>query len=73
MTGILKIVLVVFLVVFILRLVKLIAKYRSSSRQTLSDLENQQQGETEQFGDVEDADYKEIPPEKKNESEDNEV
>ena len=73
MTGILKIVLVVFLVVFILRLVKLIANYRSSSRQTLSDLENQQQGETEQFGDVEDADYKEIPPENKKESEDNEV
>jgi Sec-independent protein translocase protein TatA len=73
MTGILKILLVVFLVFFISRLVKLIAKYRSSSRQTLSDLENQQQGETEQFGDVEDADYKEIPPENKKESEDNEV
>ena len=73
MIGFLKIALIVMLFVFLFKLVKLIARYRSSSKQTLSDLENQQQGETEQFDDVEDADYKEIPPEKKKESEDNEV
>ena len=73
MIGFLKVALILILFLFIIKFVRLISKYRSSSRQTIDDLKNQQQGETEQFGDVEDADYKEIPPENKKESEDNEV
>ena len=69
--GILKIVLFLILVFFIVRLVKLIARYRSSTKQSIDDLTNQQRKETQHFKDAEDADYTEIPPENMNESEDN--
>ncbi|MGB5847206.1 MAG: hypothetical protein WBH40_01895 [Ignavibacteriaceae bacterium] len=71
MIGFLKIVLFFILFLFIIKLLRSISKYRSSSRQTIDDLENQQRKEAKQFGDVEDAEYREIPPEKKNESENN--
>ena len=71
MIGFLKVVFILILFLFIVKLVKLISKYRSSSKQTIDDLANQQGKEAKQFGDVEDAEYREIPPEKKNESENN--
>jgi len=69
--GILKIVLLLILVFFIIRLVKLIARYRSSTKQSIDDLTNQQRKKTQHFKDAEDADYREIPPENMNESKDN--
>jgi uncharacterized membrane protein len=71
MIGFLKIALILILFLFIIKLVRLISKYRSSSRQTIDDLANQQRKEAKHFGDVEDAEYKEIPHENKNESENN--
>ena len=69
MIGFLKVVFILILFLFFIKLVKSISKYRSSSKQTIDDLANQQGKEAKQFGDVEDAEYREIPPENKNESE----
>ena len=71
MIGFLKVVFILILVLFFIKLVKSISKYRSSSKQTIDDLANQQGKEVKHFGDVEDAEFREIPPEKKNESENN--
>ena len=71
MIGFLKVVFILILFLFFIKLVKSISKYRSSSKQTIDDLANQQGKEAKHFGDVEDAEYREIPPEKKNESENN--
>ena len=73
MIGFLKIVFIFILFLFIIKLIKLISRYMSSSKQTIDDLANQQGKEAKQFGDVEDAEYREIPFEDKKESEDNEV
>jgi len=71
MIGFLKIVFFLILFVFIIKLIRLISRYRSSKRQTIDDLENLQKKEAKQFGDVEDAEYREISPENKNENENN--
>ena len=71
MIGFLKIVFIVILIFFLIRLVRLISRYRSSTRQTIDDLKNMQTKDAKQFGDVEDAEYREIPTENKNESENN--
>ena len=69
MIGFLKVALILILFLFLIKFVRLISKYRSSSRQTIDDLKNQQQGEAKQFEDVEDADFREIDSENKYESE----
>ena len=71
MIRFLIIALIIFLFFFIIRLVKLISGYRSSTKQTIDDLKNMQTKESKHFGDVEDAEYREIPADKKNESENN--
>ena len=60
MTGLIKILLFFILFMVIIRLVKLISRFRSSNKQTIDDLKNQQREESIQFDDVEEADYKEI-------------
>jgi len=69
MIGFLKVALILILFLFLIKFVRLISKYRSSSRQTIDDLKNQQQGEAKHFEDVEDADFREIDSENKYESE----
>ena len=71
MTGLIKILLFFILFMVIIRLVKLISRFRSSNKQTIDDLKNQQREESIQFDDVEEADYKEIDFDNEKESEDN--
>ncbi len=67
----LKIILFFILFLIIIRFVRLISRYWSSSKQTIDDLKNRQREESKHFDDVEEADFREIPAENKNESEDN--
>ena len=71
MTGFIKIVLLFILVMIIIRLVRLVSRFRSSNKQTIDDLKNQQREESIQFDDVEEADFKEINFDNEKESEDN--
>jgi len=71
MTGFIKILLFFILFMVIIRLVKLISRFRSSNKQTIDDLKNQQREESIQFDDVEEADFKEIDFDNEKESEDN--
>lgn len=71
MTGFIKILLFFILFMVIIRLVKLISRFRSSTKQTIDDLKNQQREESIQFDDVEEADFKEIDFDNEKESEDN--
>ena len=71
MTGFIKILLFFILFMVIIRLVKLISRFRSSNKQTIDDLKNQQGEESIQFDDVEEADFKEIDFDNEKESEDN--
>ena len=71
MTGFIKIILLFILVMIIIRLVRLVSRYRSSNKQTIDDLKNQQREESIQFDDVEEADFKEINFDNEKESEDN--
>jgi hypothetical protein len=51
-------------------LVRLIAKFKSSSsKPTIDDLEREQNKKSNRFKDVEDANFKEIPPDNSEESE----
>ena len=71
MMGILKIILFFILFLIIIRMVRLISRYWSSSKQTIDDLKNRQREEAKHFEDVEDAEFREIDSENKKESEDN--
>ena len=71
MTGFIKILLFFILFMVIIKLVRLISRFRSSNKQTIDDLKNQQREESIQFDDVEEADYKEIDFDNEKESEDN--
>ena len=71
MTGFIKIILFFILFMIIIKFVRLISRYRSSKKQTIDDLKNQQREESIQFDDVEEADFKEIDFDNEKESEDN--
>ncbi len=71
MTGFIKIILLFILVMIIIRLVRLVSRFRSSNKQTIDDLKNQQREESIQFDEVEEADFKEINFDNEKESEDN--
>ena len=71
MTGFIKIILFFILFMIIIKFVRLISRYRSSKKQTIDDLKNQQREESIQFDDVEEADFKEINFDNEKESEDN--
>ncbi len=71
MTGFIKIILFFIFFMIIIRLVRLISRYRSSNKQTIDDLKNKQREESIQFDDVEEADFKEIDFDNEKESEDN--
>ena len=63
MVKILQIVFVLVIVMFIVRLVKLIVKYSSSSRPSVDDLKERAEKLRRQMNDVEEAEFREIPPE----------
>ncbi len=71
MTGFIKIILFFIFFMIIIKLVRLISRYRSSSKQTIDDLKNKQREESIHFEDVEEADFKEIDFDNEKESEDN--
>ena len=56
----LRFILFFILFLFIVRLVKLIMRYWSSSKTTIDDLKNGQEQVNEKYKDVEEADFKEI-------------
>ena len=71
MTGFIKIILFFILFMIIIKFVRLISRYRSSSKQTIDDLKNQKREESIHFDDVEEADFTEIDFDNEKESEDN--
>ena len=71
MTGFIKIILFFILFMIIIKFVRLISRYRSSTKQTIDDLKNKQREESIHFEDVEEADFKEIDFDNEKESEDN--
>jgi nitrogen fixation-related uncharacterized protein len=73
MMGFLKIILFFILFMIIIKFVRLISRYWSSSKQTIDDLKNQQQEESIHFDDVEEADFREIDFNNEKESEDNKI
>ena len=73
MTGFLKIILFFILFMIIIKFVRLISRYRSSSKQTIDDLKNQQREDAKQFEDVEDAEFREIDFDNEKESKDNKI
>ena len=71
MTGFIKILLFFIFFMIIIKLVRLISRYRSSSKQTIDDLKNKQREESIHFDDVEEADFTEIDFDNEKKSEDN--
>ena len=71
MTGFIKIILFFILFMIIIKFVRLISRYRSSTKQTIDDLKNKQREESIHFEDVEEADFKEIDFDNEKESKDN--
>lgn len=67
MTGFLRIVLFFLLFLIVIRLVRVLKKFWSSSKETAQFVRNQKKPDTEKFRDVEEADFTELPLEKKNE------
>ena len=49
----------------------MISRFLFSSKKTVNDLNQQRSKKPQRFDDIEEADFKEIPSENKNESEDN--
>ncbi len=73
MMGILKIILFFIFFMIIIKFVRLISRYRSSTKQTIDDLKNKQREESIHFEDIEEADFKEIDFDNEKESEDNKI
>ena len=63
MVKILQIVFILVLVMFVVKLVKLVFKYSSSSRPSVDDLKERGEKLRRQMNDVEEAEFREIPPE----------
>jgi flagellar biosynthesis/type III secretory pathway M-ring protein FliF/YscJ len=73
MMGFLKIILFFILFMIIIKFVRLISRFRSSTKQTIDDLKNKQREESIHFDDVEEADFREIDFDNEKESEDNKI
>ena len=68
MTGFLRFVLFFLLFLIIIRLIRVLKRFWSSSKETANFMRNQKPPDTEKFQDVEEAEFREIPLEKKNEN-----
>ena len=63
MVKILQIVFILVMILFVVKLVRLIIKYSSSSRPSVDDLKERAEKLHRQMNDVEEAEFREIPPE----------
>ncbi|HLG33048.1 MAG TPA: hypothetical protein VI362_08385 [Ignavibacteriaceae bacterium] len=63
MVKILQIVFILVMILFVVKLVRLIIKYSSSSRPSVDDLKERAEKLRRQMNDVEEAEFREIPPE----------
>jgi hypothetical protein len=52
----------------VLKLIRLISRYWSSSRKKFTDIHQQRTNSSQKFKDVEEADFKEIPTDKKDDN-----
>ena len=66
MTGFLRFILFFVVFLLVLRLIRLISRYWSSSRKKNTDIHQQHTNSSQKFKDVEEADFKELPADKKN-------
>jgi len=71
MTGFFRVILFLILFLIVIKVVKLIARYLFSYKKTVGNINQQRSKKPQRFDDVEEADFREIPSENKNESEDN--
>ena len=62
MVKILQIVFILVMILFVVKLVRLIIKYSSSSRPSVDDLKERAEKLRRQMNDVEEAEFREIPP-----------
>jgi len=63
MVKILQIVFILVMILFVVKLVRLIIKYSSSSRPSVDDLKERAEKLRRQMNDVEEAEFREIPTE----------
>jgi hypothetical protein len=68
MIKVFQIIIVGVLIYMIIKLVRLFRKYISSSRPTIDDLKDQSKKFERESRDIEDADFREIPPDEKQDS-----
>jgi len=52
-----------FLFYFILKFVRMMLKYTSSTKSTINDLKHKAENLKQKYGDIEEAEFREIPPE----------
>jgi len=71
MTGFFRIILFFIIFLIVLKLFRTISKSFFSSKKTVKDINQQRSKKPQSFDDVEEADFREIPTEKKKESENN--
>ncbi len=71
MTGFFRVILFLILFLIVIKVVKLIARYLFSYKKTVGNINQQRSKKPQRFDDIEEADFREIPSENKNESEDN--
>ena len=71
MTGFFRVILFLILFLIVIKVVKMISRFLFSSKKTVNNLNQQRSKKPQRFDDVEEADFREIPSENKNESEDN--
>jgi hypothetical protein len=71
MTGFFRVILFLILFLIVIKVVKMISRFLFSSKKTANDLNQQRSKKPQRFDDIEEADFKEIPSENKNEKENN--
>ena len=69
MTGFIKVVIFFILFLLIIRGIRLISRYWSSSKKTIDDIRKNKKKKPDRFENVEDAKFREIDPDKKEKSE----
>jgi len=71
MTGFFRVILFLILFLIVIKVFKMIARYLFSYKKTVDNINQQRSKKPQRFDDVEEADFKEIPSENKNEKENN--
>ena len=68
MTGFFRFILFLLIFILVLRFIRFISRYWSTTKKTFKDIYQQKQNNSQRFKDVEEADFKEIPPDKKDDN-----